>query len=678
MCDWSPILALFGEGTTLDLVCRGYGREAILGLTGEDVGYHGNSVKRRLKGVDRTAYKVEHVRERFSVDELARLVSRWGDGELSQADAFSELGLAGANPIALRDLVSELGLANEFAEADKRRRRGDMARGMEERFGTDNPFKLDEFQEKAKATREERYGAAYTLAAGSTLAEGARATFAAHMEDEGFRRDLRERKAATNVERYGEAWGQKRAERVAATMLERYGVAHVSQLPESRERQRQRMADPEVRRHIREKRLERGAFPSSKAEDVLYDRLVEVFGEGDVRRQYADARYPFPCDLYIPSRDLFIELNGTWLHAWHWFDATSAFDEKELGRWQGKAKRSDYYRCAIDVWCDKDVRRRMSAEAANLNYVVFWDSVELLDVELWFALGCPDGHDWEREYSWLPDVPVGYVEKWPEELSSARSIIQAVHSAQWRQFYSRELDMVASDAVTRRGRLRGALFANRYRYLGKLPQELSAAECLRGISTAGFARRYSSFDVSGMDKVISDYGLRSVYDPCAGWGERALECARRGVAYAGVDVNAALAVGHGRLLARYGTGAQSIVCADAAEVDMRAHGHDAVITCPPYGSKEIYSDLGAENFGEEAFIEWWGRVVAMSVSSQTRIFAYQIDAERAEAMDAAVREAGFELAEVYVVNEGGNHFVRATKRRHRGETLRVFARDGVV
>ncbi len=33
---------------------------------------------------------------------------------------------------------------------------------------------------------------------------------------------------------------------------------------------------------------------------------------------------------------------------------------------------------------------------------------------------------------------------------------------------------------------------------------------------------------------------------------------------------------------------------------------DAVITCPPYGNLEIYSDKGAENLSDENFILWWG------------------------------------------------------------------------
>lgn len=52
------------------------------------------------------------------------------------------------------------------------------------------------------------------------------------------------------------------------------------------------------------------SFNSSKAEIQLQKKLVEVFGKCDVVRQYFDReRYPFKCDFYIKSIDLFIELH---------------------------------------------------------------------------------------------------------------------------------------------------------------------------------------------------------------------------------------------------------------------------------------------------------------------------------------------------------------------------------
>ena len=52
-------------------------------------------------------------------------------------------------------------------------------------------------------------------------------------------------------------------------------------------------------------------FNKSKSEDKMYQKLCEQYGASDVIRQYYDkTRYPFHCDFYIKSKDLFIELNA--------------------------------------------------------------------------------------------------------------------------------------------------------------------------------------------------------------------------------------------------------------------------------------------------------------------------------------------------------------------------------
>lgn len=47
------------------------------------------------------------------------------------------------------------------------------------------------------------------------------------------------------------------------------------------------------------------SFNKSISEDQCYNLLKEIFP--DIIRQYRDVRYPFNCDFYIPSNDLFIE-----------------------------------------------------------------------------------------------------------------------------------------------------------------------------------------------------------------------------------------------------------------------------------------------------------------------------------------------------------------------------------
>ena len=262
-------LKLFDENSVLDLVCRGWSRERVLERTGIDPGYHNASVKTELKGVDRHAYKIEHVKQRVGLPVARDLVEQFGACELDKAGVLEQLGLHDAvNLIKLADLFTGLGLGEEFRDADRRSRRSTMRAGMVAQYGTDNPFKLEDFQEKAAQTREERYGARYTLAEGSVFADEARKKGQESLEP--IRRAKRERTLARK-KREREERQRERAlhgyhrrtltdeekivanERRIATSQSRYGVDHPSQRLSFKQSMSQYMTDPENQRRIRAK-----------------------------------------------------------------------------------------------------------------------------------------------------------------------------------------------------------------------------------------------------------------------------------------------------------------------------------------------------------------------------------------------------------------------------------------
>lgn len=960
-------LKLFDENSVFDLVCRGWSRERVLERTGIDPGYHNASVKTELKGVDRHTYKIEHVKQRVGLPVARDLVERFATCELDKAGVLGQLGLHDAvNLIKLADLFTGLGLGEEFTDADRRSRRSVMEAGMIAQHGTDNPFKLDSFQEKAAQTREERYGARYTLAEGSVFADEARKKGRERQSGlfpEGSKEDMRlrglgskggclprwsdgssvDRKlylvthvktryshddinralegvrggatrgevlqmlgisetlsqnvltltalftdlglgseyaqcvkdkiAQTNMARYGGVSPMASSEvreRIKSTTLDRYSVVNASSLPEVKERRRRTVRerygvdsvlsdpatrerarqtiraqygvdnvsqseaikdrkretsmrhygvpcpalDPDVRRRqletlrrnhpdlpadaqgpldapsvraaakashlarhgvenafaredvkdqirqtlrerygvdnpslspvIQERRRQtmqahygvdnpfasetvkeqirqtvqerygvdyvfqsdeilarsmdtkrkNGTFASSSSEDALYELLVEYVNQHGmtVVRQYCDKdRYPFAADFYIPERDLFIELNGSWSHGKHWYEADREMDQKIVQTWRKKGKKSEYYRNALEVWTERDVRKRNVAREAQLNYVTLWDGSEALsDTHLWFALGAPDGRDWEREYSWLDlsecldDLTVGLseqIEQWSQiNLNEAgpRQISWLARSAVWETFYARELQMWEADEVHHRkwGHLRARLLANRLHYLGRLPE--SALEVVRGLSISGEIRSYSTFVNTAMTAVLDQYKPTSLYDPCSGWGERMLTCAGRGVTYTGTDISEAVVQAHQSLIDRLGLTHADVTLGDSATRDMRGGTHEMVLTCPPYGDTEIYTKNGAENLDDTAFLEWWGSVVRMSVAPSTHVFAFQISEKWRQRMtDIAGQELGkgWRLADEIDASTTDSHFQRAqstTKRR--GETMVVFER----
>ena len=120
------------------------------------------------------------------------------------------------------------------------------------------------------------------------------------------------------------------------------------------------------------------SWNSSTPEDKFYEYLVEKFSKNDIIRQYStDKRYPFNCDFYIKSLDLFIELNFSWTHGGHRFDISSQEDLKKLKEWQEKALTSDYYKNAIETWVVRDQKKYKAAKENNLNYLVFYNESEI-------------------------------------------------------------------------------------------------------------------------------------------------------------------------------------------------------------------------------------------------------------------------------------------------------------
>lgn len=168
--------------------------------------------------------------------------------------------------------------------------------------------------------------------------------------------------------------GHKTAEykqKVEQTCLEKYGVKNPFNKPDVIAK----VHSKEMIQRQNATKRKNNTFNSSKAEDKFYEYLLTIFKETDIERQYSDERYPFACDFYIKSLDLFIECNFHWTHNDHWFDPTNIDDLQLLDKW--KAKRKRYYNIAINTWSISDVKKY--AYSKKLNYIVLWNQSSMID-----------------------------------------------------------------------------------------------------------------------------------------------------------------------------------------------------------------------------------------------------------------------------------------------------------
>lgn len=141
--------------------------------------------------------------------------------------------------------------------------------------------------------------------------------------------------------------------------------------------------DPEFytrwRIQMRQKMHENGNACTSKPENDYYEYLISLFGKDDVIRWYADdSRYPFECDFYIKSQDLFIECNFYPLHGDHPFNADDPKDIEFLE--DLRSINDNWSNGIIDVWATRDPMKAKIAKENGLNYIQVYDPRQQLNI----------------------------------------------------------------------------------------------------------------------------------------------------------------------------------------------------------------------------------------------------------------------------------------------------------
>ena len=118
-------------------------------------------------------------------------------------------------------------------------------------------------------------------------------------------------------------------------------------------------------------------FNTSKIEKELEIELRKTFP--NLKTQYRSKEYPFNCDFYIPSLNLYIEYNGTWLHGDKFFDKSDIKDLEKLNQWTEKSKNSKFYENAIETWTVRDINKLETVIKNNLNYIAWFNQEQAYD-----------------------------------------------------------------------------------------------------------------------------------------------------------------------------------------------------------------------------------------------------------------------------------------------------------
>lgn len=277
-----------------------------------------------------------------------------------------------------------------------------------ERYGVDNVFKSDDIKKKVEQTCLERYGTV-NVQQNSDIRKKTEQTCLERYGEVSplLNEEVKEKTSCTLLQKYGvynamqsdevklkakqtclkrygyESYNQTEEckQRYRRTCLERYGVLNSFLLDICKERRNEVLQSKYgveyafCNKDIQKRALElslQSSSSKSKAEDVIYEGLCCIYGKENIIRQYKSSVYPFHCDFYIQSEDLYIEYQGSWTHGNMPYIEGDTACVQQLQLWEEKAKNSEYYKDAIETWTYRDVIKRETAHEYNLNYIELW------------------------------------------------------------------------------------------------------------------------------------------------------------------------------------------------------------------------------------------------------------------------------------------------------------------
>ena len=202
------------------------------------------------------------------------------------------------------------------------------------RYGVSTPLKSNVIKEKIKNTLIKKYGVKHTF--------------------------------SSNVIR----------EKIKSTFIKKYGVKNPSELEFVRNKISNSHKLEIVKQKTYNTKKKNNSFgPQSKSESICYLYLSLYYP--DTIRQYRDnKRYPYNCDFYIPSLDLFIEFQGYYTHGKHPYNSDSVSDKLLIEKYKEKYGKNCQ---AITIWTIKDPEKRKCAKEHSLNWKEFFTIDELKD-----------------------------------------------------------------------------------------------------------------------------------------------------------------------------------------------------------------------------------------------------------------------------------------------------------
>ena len=600
--------------------------------------------------------------------------------------------------------LRKYGLEKDVSLINKKRYET-LQKTMTARYGANHPSKVKEIKEKREKTNLKKYGVQSTLSNPETQEKIKKTNLKKYgFENPQKNKKIREKTEKTCIKSYGfktSLVNPKVKNKTKKTIMAKYGVDNISKSDEIKDIKRVKSLEKygvttplkseeikskikktclknwgvenpsqseEIKDKVHQTKIDNGSYGKSEPEDNLHDLIYDEIC-GKVERQYKeDPRYPFACDFYIAESDCFIELQGdVFRHRNEPYDGENlplSYTKKSCD--SSNPKKAKNYKSSINTYTVRDPEKRLYASLYNLNFLEIWNS------------------DLKKGWGWVDfllqkqGLPLNYSEevlkrefknisKQKGDFTRSPTHNKIIEHFQ-PHFYRKERELWNHPLI------REKLVTNREKYKFRPKEELTNKVLLQGFKISGIHTGYSFFSPLWIKSFIDKYSIKSIYDPCMGWGHRLLGA--KDITYIGNDICTETFKGN-RCIAKYFDMKNKVFHNQPAEDFIPKESYDAVFTCPPYFNTEIYNGESTSTSRFSSYgswlNEWWRKVVQNCLISSPKYFSFVINNKYKEDMKQVCFQEGLSfLEEIPIGNNQKNHFQRVSKNSYKCEVLLIL------
>ena len=322
--------------------------------------------------------------EKYGVDNVRKVASinkQIEETNLERYGCISPFGNKNVQEKAKQTNLEKYGVETFLSSPEVRKQ---IENTCTERYGIPHIGGLDFIQEKIKDTNLKKYGVEYTFQMDGFRERSKQACLQKYGVEYATQSEvIQERARQTNLKKYGNEHSflsENNKEKTKQTLLRKYGVENILDSPAIQEQIRKTNLEKfGVEKPFQSKEIQLKALTSTGGgeENKIYKKLSKLFP--DTERQYMSEQYPFFCDFYIPSLNLYIEYNGFPTHNNHPYDKENVDDIKEAEELYQKGLTSNFYMHEYETWTQNDPFKVETARKNKIKLLVFYNMKDIMN-----------------------------------------------------------------------------------------------------------------------------------------------------------------------------------------------------------------------------------------------------------------------------------------------------------